>query len=587
MFKRKSANISTPSTAGVYHPNSSSSSSIEMSQGRPNPAFIMDPEALERSSSSPDLGQDRRPVRLPVPDSGTNDNSSSSSSGISSIEEVVLDSAESEGTGASPSGTGGNGDEEGKVVVVENKAKEPQLKKSINLLHCTAIMVAVTGHSSIFISPASILGVTGSIGASLIVWLIGGLINMGLALCFAELGTMLPKAGGPYAYVLRTFGPLPGFLIMWGYVVLIAGPFWAFLAYTAALYIVKPVFPDCRPEDVDTGIKLLAGWIMITLVVLNCVYMKYVTKIQTFLSSTKIVALLIIIGGGIYQLAIGSTENFQSIFEGTTQEPGEWAVAIFYSIFSYGGWQVVTSLMEELKNPGRDLPVSVYLTFIIVIVKYIMSNVAYFTLITPTAMVESDAVALLFIQRLYHPLSVVIAVLVATTSIGALNASIMGHSRLLFAGARNGHMPVILGMIHQKYLTPWPAIFVLLAWGLAMLYSGSVTDMMEFISLFSTIMGIAVVCSVLYLRYTKPKEHRPYKTMLFVPLVQLLINAAVLVLAVYQKPHRMGVGLAILFAGVPVYWFGVLWRSKPPEFTQLVEGLTLFAQKTLLMVKSQ
>ncbi|XP_076448817.1 large neutral amino acids transporter small subunit 1-like isoform X2 [Babylonia areolata] len=448
-------------------------------------------------------------------------------------------------------------------------------------------MVAVTGHSSIFISPASILGVTGSIGASLVVWLIGGLINMGLALCFAELGTMLPKAGGPYAYVLRTFGPLPGFLIMWGYVVLISGPVWAFLAYTAALYIIKPVFSDCRPPEVDTGIKLLAGWIMITLVALNCVYMKYVTKIQTFLSGTKILALLIIIVGGIYELAQGNTENFQTMFEGTTQEPGQWAVAIFYSIFSYGGWQVVTSLMEELKNPGRDLPLSVYLTFVIVIVKYIMSNVAYFTLLSPTDMMHSDAVALDFVQRLYRPLSIVLAVFVATTSIGALNACIMGHSRLLFAGARNGHMPTILGMIHEKYLTPWPANLVLLIWGLAMLYSGSVTDMMEFISLFSTIMGIAVVLSVLYLRYTKPTEHRPYKTMLFVPLAQLLINVAVLILAVYQKPHRMGVGLAILFAGVPVYWLGVLWRSKPPEFTQLVEGLTIFAQKTVLLVKSK
>ncbi|XP_076449146.1 cystine/glutamate transporter-like [Babylonia areolata] len=147
-----------------------------------------------------------------------------------------------------------------------------------------------------------------------------------------------------------------------------------------------------------------------------------------------------------------------------------------------------------------------------------------------------------FVQRLYRPLSIVLAVFVATTSIGALNACIMGHSRLLFAGARNGHMPTILGMIHEKYLTPWAANFVLLIWGLAMLYSGSVTDMMEFISLFSTIMGIAVVLSVLYLRYTKPTEHRPYKTMLFVPLAQLLINVAVLILAVYQKPHRMGVG---------------------------------------------
>lgn len=135
-----------------------------------------------------------------------------------------------------------------------------QLKKSINLLHCTAIMIAVTGHSSVFISSSAILKTTGSIGISLVVWLVGGLINLMLALCFAELGTMLPKAGGPYAYVMRVFGPMPGFLTMWGYVVLIAGPFWAFLAYTAALYIIKPVFPDC--DAPSQAVKLLAGWIM-------------------------------------------------------------------------------------------------------------------------------------------------------------------------------------------------------------------------------------------------------------------------------------------------------------------------------------
>lgn len=575
MFKRKSATISTPDTPGVYR-GKQETNALELGiRGTTNSAFSIEPESGVNVSN----------LFATLPASTDSGDNSSDSSGVSSIEEFpVPDTGDAKDV--PPTTPSGN------VVAIDQGGQgkvqgQPQLKKSINLLHCTAIMIAVTGHSSIFISPASILSVTGSIGASLLVWLIGGLINLGLALCFAELGTMMPQAGGPYAYVLRTFGPLPGFLIMWGYVVLIAGPFWAFLAYTAALYIVKPVFPDCQTGSVDTAVKLLAGWIMITFVVLNCVYMKYVTKIQTLLSSTKIFALLIIIIAGIYQLAIGNTQNFESIFEGTSHEPGQWAVAIFYSIFSYGGWQVMTSLMEEVKRPGRDLPLSVYLTFSVVIIKYIMTNVAYFTLIPPQQLLRSDAVALLFIQRMYQPITIVIAVLVATTSIGALNASIMGHSRLLFAGARNGHMPIILGMIHPKYLTPWPAIFTLLAWGLVMLYSGSVRDMMEFISLFSTIMGIACVFSLLYLRWTKPKEHRPYQTMLFVPLVQLVINIAVLILAIYEKPQRMGVGLAILFAGVPVYWLGVLWRSKPPEFTHLVEGLTRFAQKILLVSKAQ
>ncbi|CAL1531267.1 unnamed protein product, partial [Lymnaea stagnalis] len=166
-----------------------------------------------------------------------------------------------DGTGVLPSSDeptpNGNG-----IPGLRKQVSTVEMKKSINLLHCTAIMVAVTGHSSIFVSPSSILAQTGSIGASLLVWLIGGLINVGTALCFAELGTMYPKAGGPYSYAMKSFGPLMGFLMMWGYTVLIAGPFWAFLANTAALYIVKPAFPDCLADDVKTAVNILAGWIM-------------------------------------------------------------------------------------------------------------------------------------------------------------------------------------------------------------------------------------------------------------------------------------------------------------------------------------
>ncbi|BFZ23600.1 hypothetical protein BsWGS_26639 [Bradybaena similaris] len=468
---------------------------------------------------------------------------------------------------------------------VQRQISTVEMKKSINLLHCTAIMVAVTGHSSIFVSPSFILNLSGSVGATLVVWLIGGLINLGMALCFAELGTMFPKAGGPYSYTMKSFGPLMGFLIMWGYTVLIAGPFWAFLAYTAALYIVKPVFPNCTTGQIDTAVNLLAGWIMITMVILNCVYMKYVTKVQTLLSGSKLLVLLLIIGAGIYNLAKGKTENFEAPFATTTTEPGKFALAIFYSIFSYGGWQVMTTLLEEVKDPARDPPRSVYISFAIVISKYIMTNVAYITLLTPAEIVGSSAVASLFIDRLYSPLVVVVSVFVALTSIGALNASIMGHSRLLFAGARNGHMPQILGMVHAKYLTPWPSIFVYLAWGLVMLFTGGVADMMEFISLFSTIMGIVVIASLLYLRWKMPNEKRPYQTMLFVPIVEIVVNIAILVLGIYQKPQKMGIGLAILFAGIPVYWFGVLWKSKPKEFTEIVDGLTLTAQKLFLLTK--
>ncbi|XP_064598915.1 Y+L amino acid transporter 2-like [Liolophura sinensis] len=512
--------------------------------------------------------------------------SSSTSSGIFTIEEPDNDQTSDtpeRANGTAPDGTG----KTPQGTPSDSKKNDVQLKKSLTLIHCTAIMVAVTGSSSVFIAPTAILGYSGSVGAALIVWLVGGLINLMLALCFAELGTLLPTAGGPYAYVMRVFGPLPGFLIMWGYVVLIAGPFWALLAYTAALYIIQPVFSGCTVPV--WAIRLLAGWLMVTFVALNCVYVKYVTKVQTFLSSTKLIALLIIIVGGIYRMAMGDVENFEDPFEGTTKEPGQMALAVFSAIFSYGGWQVMTSLMEEVKRPGKDLPRSVYITFAIVIIKYILTNVAYFALLSKSEILMSEAVAIQFIDRLYSPLTIPISIMVATTSIGALNASILGHSRLLFAGARVGHMPSVMGMVHKKYLTPWPSHICpgeYFAWSTVMLFTGGVTIMIEYISLFSTIMGLAVIISLLYLRYKKPDEKRPYKVNLAFPIIQLVVNVAVLVLGVYQKPRQMGVALIILFVGIPVYWFGVTWKRKPKGFTKLIEKATLAIQYTLDLTKT-
>lgn len=161
----------------------------------------------------------------------------------------MADKDHASGTGVADSGNG-----------IEVKIETIKMKKSINLLHCTAIMVAATGHVSIFISPTMILANAGSIGLTLIMWVIGGFINLCLALCFTELGTMFPFAGGPYMYVLHVFGPLPAFMMLWGYYLLIHGPFWAFVSYGASVYILQPFFPTCKPPEI--GIKILAGWIL-------------------------------------------------------------------------------------------------------------------------------------------------------------------------------------------------------------------------------------------------------------------------------------------------------------------------------------
>ncbi|XP_060075529.1 large neutral amino acids transporter small subunit 2-like [Ylistrum balloti] len=470
-------------------------------------------------------------------------------------------------------------------VIVVTDVDHLQMKKSISLLHCTAILISVTGHISIFITPTAIFQYTESVGLSLLIWCIGGLINTGVCLCFTEMGTIYPKAGGGYAYVLKVFGDLPGFMIMYGYILMICCPFWAFVAYIASLYTLQPIL-GCRPSE--AAVKLLASWILVTLVALNCVYMKYVTKVQTFLSITKILALLIIITGGIVRLTQGETEYLDNAFPSTAEslKLGNLGMAMFFSIFTYGGWQVLGSLMEEVRDPGKDAPRSVYLSFAVIILKYILTNLAYFIVLSPQQILQTDAIAVIFTDMLYPPMTPVITILVGVSCVGVLNASIMGHSRILFAGARNGHAPMILSTLHIRFLTPWAAIIVMSAWALVMLVTGGLTTFMEFIQVFSTILSIFVISAQLYLRKTQPDINRPFKANLVMAVTVLAVNVMLLIICVIAAPSRIGLGIVVWFTSLPVYAVFVKWTSKPKGFHKLMAKITNSLQKALVLGKS-
>ncbi|WAR11751.1 XCT-like protein [Mya arenaria] len=467
---------------------------------------------------------------------------------------------------------------------VEVEHHKLEMKRSISLFHVISILCSVTGHVSVFVAPAAILSYTGSIALSLILWVFGGIMNLFLALCFTELGTMFPKSGGAYAYILQVFGPLPGFLTAWGYLTLISGPHWAFCAYSASLYAMKPFYLDCKPPD--AAIRLLAIWILVTFVAINCSYVKFVTKAQSVLTVTKLVALLLIIVCGLISFVKDGAENLSDPWEGTESRPFVIAMSLFFSVFTYGGWQIVTNLMEEVKNPGRDLPKAVYISMFIITAEFTLTNVAYYIVIDKYDVLQSTTVAMLFFERFYPPLMPVISALVAITAIGVLNCSILGHSRVLFAASRNEQAPVMFSMINTKFLTPWPAIFLLTLWSIVMLVSGALFTMMELVSLFSIILSFSVVVTQLYLRWKQPHAERPYKTFLFIPISQFALIIVVFFLCIYQEPLKLGRGLAILAAGLPAYWFGVLWRKKPKVYHRFMKYITVGLQKLLSVGKA-
>lgn len=152
-----------------------------------------------------------------------------------------------------------------KAITIETR--HPQL----TLFQTCAIVVSSTGGSGVFIAMSTMMATTGSVGVLLIIILVSGLLNYSLAKCFTEVAIILPKAGGPYMFILDVFGELPAFLFLWGFIFMIISPAWACLAYASSLYIVQLFFAGCRPPDI--AIKLLAACILgkfLTLIAPSC-----------------------------------------------------------------------------------------------------------------------------------------------------------------------------------------------------------------------------------------------------------------------------------------------------------------------------
>jgi L-type amino acid transporter 5 len=212
------------------------------------------------------------------------------------------------------------------------------------------------------------------------------------ALCYAELGTCVPKSGGDYIYINEAFGGLPSFLYLWDANLIFVPSTNAIMGLTFASYVLQPFYSqDC--EIPKLALQLLAAFTICGLTYLNSVDVKTTTKMQNVIMFTKIAALVIIILVGCYWLLLGNTSHFDNAFENTETDPGKIAVAFYSGIFSYAGWNYLNFMTEELRDPYKNLPRAIYISLPLVTAIYVLANVAYLAVLTPQEMIASNAIA--------------------------------------------------------------------------------------------------------------------------------------------------------------------------------------------------
>lgn len=467
----------------------------------------------------------------------------------------------------------------------EDTSSGTRLKRQLGLIDGASIIIGIIVGSGIFVSPKGVLLHSGSVGMSLIIWTLSGLLSMVGALCYAELGTMIPKSGGDYAYINEAFGPLPAFLYLWMALLVIMPAGNAIIALTFANYILQPFWPECEPPY--EAIRLLAACVISLLTAINCYNVKSATVVQDIFTAAKVFALVTIIMAGIVWLGYGHTETLSDPMRDTDWNPGHISLAFYSGLFSYAGWNYLNFVTEELKDPNKNLPRAIYVSMPLVTVTYLLANVAYFAVLTPDEMLASNAVAVTFGNRLLGVMAWIMPVFVACSTFGAVNGGIFASSRLFFVGARSGHMPKSMALINVNKYTPMPCLIFLGLLTLAMLTTDDVYELINYTSFVESLFIAVSVAGLLYLRYKQPDRPRPIKVSLVLPIGFLIVCGFLVLLPLYVSPKLVGVDMAIIAAGVPVYFFFIRWKKKPMWLQKLIHSWDVAVQKMFLAMPSE
>ncbi|NP_001239111.1 cystine/glutamate transporter [Ovis aries] len=447
------------------------------------------------------------------------------------------------------------------------------LKKKITLLRGISIIIGTIIGAGIFISPKGVLQNTGSVGLSLVVWSVCGVLSLFGALSYAELGTSIKKSGGHYTYILEVFGPLPAFVRVWVELLIIR-------------HMMEQQFSpleDLRRPQYWLPRCLLSSVVM----VLNSMSVSWSARIQIFLTFCKLTAILIIIVPGVMQLIKGKHSILKMPFQEEMQVLwGCHWLFIMECMRTPAGFYL-NFVTEEVENPEKTIPLAICISMTVVTVGYVLTNVAYFTTISAEELMLSNAVAVTFSERLLGNFSLAVPIFVALSCFGSMNGGVFAVSRLFYVASREGHLPEILSMIHIRKHTPLPAVIVLHPLTMIMLFSGDLYSLLNFLSFARWLFIGLAVAGLIYLRYKRPDMHRPFKVPLFIPALFSFTCLFMVALSLYSDPFSTGIGFIITLTGIPAYYLFIIWDKKPKWFRRMSDIITRTLQIILEVVPEE
>ncbi len=452
--------------------------------------------------------------------------------------------------------------------------EDTRLKRELGLTETISIVIGRIIGSGIFRTPGTIMACTLSTGLFGLVWLVGGIITIFGAMCYAELVAMIPKSGGPYVFLRAAYNPVWAFLRGWAMF---------FVAETGSITAVALVFAEHTGDLMRlstgegltaTGIVAVAGATIWALTLVNCFGVFLSGIVQDIFSFVKVLALGAVIG--VCFTAPGSMSHFSQPLwpdEFTWGTLLAFGAAMRYSFFAYSGWEGATYVAEEVRNPRRNLPLSLFIGISGVFVLYVGANSAYLYQLPASQFRESSRIAVEAVQMAAGALGgMLISGAVMANTFGNVSTQILCKARTWQAMASDGLFFKKFAEIHPRYKTPNYSLVFQGAWATVLLLfaaaeKNSYEAIIDFFTVSGTIFNIMTFGSVFILRKKYPDAPRPYKAWLYPysVIVIILFHLAYLAVTLVTAFLPSMLGLLLTSSGLLYYYRRELFSFIAPR----------------------
>ncbi len=441
-----------------------------------------------------------------------------------------------------------------------------RLPRTLGLGSTTALVIGITIGSGIFRSPAGIAQKVGDPSLFMLLWIIGGVLALAGALSLAELAAAFPESGGYYAYLRESWGRPTAFLFGWTQLVLLRASAIGGIALACGQYSMRMLGIDPLTHALQA--QLFSAGAIVFAATVNIIGARPGAAIVNASSAAKFVALVglalfAVILGGAHG---GTTANFATSTPVTLSGFG---LALVSVLWAYDGWGDVSFAGGEVKSPQKTLPLAIIGGTIGVIIAYVLVNAGYVYVLSMPAVAASPLVAADTMTAIIGSTgSVIVSMLVAISTFGALNADFLGSPRLFFAMADDGLFFKAVARVHPRFQTPHVAIILTAVLSIALVFSRSFEALTEtFVIAIWPFYGLCVA-GVFRLRRSRPDMVRPYRVAGYPIVPAIFLIAVVLFLgnALVSEPRSTLATFAVILAGVPVYWW-VFGRTRPQART--------------------